>query len=129
VEDIKQLIIDNLSSDFYLVPSNNPTAMYKILYYVLTPMHPNPSSWLHYFCKVDLLLPGIIGIPGLIPSDVLHYDGMIKEMEVKMKAGEDVPNSLVKIMLQNQNVEELDFLDMMVLCAAFIISGVETVSY
>jgi hypothetical protein len=74
VEDIKQLIIDNSSSDFYLVPSKDPTATYEILHYVLTPMYPDPSSLLHRSCKVDLLLPGIIGIPGSIPSDVLHYE-------------------------------------------------------
>jgi hypothetical protein len=56
------------------------------------------------------------------------YGGMIKEMEVKLKAGEDVPDCLAKTIIQNQKEEELEFLDMALICAAFMIGGVETVS-
>lgn len=54
------------------------------------------------------------------------YGGLIKEVEVKMKNGEDVPDCLVKTILQTQQEEELDFTDMAILCSAFMIGGVET---
>ncbi|KAF5351073.1 hypothetical protein D9756_008154 [Leucocoprinus leucothites] len=74
VEEIKQLVADNSSSDFYLQPSRDPNATHKILYHVLTPTHPTPDDSGHHACKVDLLLPGMIGIPKSIPSDVIHYE-------------------------------------------------------
>ena len=74
LEEIKQLIVDNASSDFYLVPSKNPTATYKILFYVLTPAHPDPESPQHHACKIDLLFPGMIGIPKRIPAEKIHYE-------------------------------------------------------
>lgn len=62
-------------------------------------------------------------------SDLVEtYGGMIKEIEARLKLGEDVPDCLVKTMLQSQKEENLDFLDMAILCSAFMIGGVETVS-
>lgn len=55
------------------------------------------------------------------------YGGMIKDIDARMKRGENVPDCLVKSMLQVQEEEELDHLDMAILCSAFMIGGVETV--
>ncbi|KAJ3566656.1 hypothetical protein NP233_g6861 [Leucocoprinus birnbaumii] len=74
VEEIKFLISTNSSSDFYLTPSQDPIATHTILHYVLTPFHPHPEDPQHHACKVDLLLPGTIGIPKHIPTDVIHYE-------------------------------------------------------
>ncbi|KXN92836.1 hypothetical protein AN958_06413 [Leucoagaricus sp. SymC.cos] len=80
IEEVKQLIADNSSSDFYLVDSRDPLATHKILYYILTPSHPDPSSPFHHACKVDLLLPGMIGIPKSIPVDALHYENYFPDV-------------------------------------------------
>ncbi|KAL0957848.1 hypothetical protein HGRIS_000033 [Hohenbuehelia grisea] len=54
------------------------------------------------------------------------YGGMILEIEARMKAGEKVPESLVKTMIENKEEEQLDHKDMAILCSAFMIGGVET---
>lgn len=59
---------------------------------------------------------------------VSTYGGMITDIADRMKSGEEVPESLVKSMLLVQKEEELDHLDMSILCSAFMIGGVETVS-
>ena len=55
------------------------------------------------------------------------YGGMILDIDARMKRGEDVPDCLVKTLLNAQEVEQLDHLDMAILCSAFMIGGVETV--
>ncbi|KAF8958865.1 cytochrome P450 [Flammula alnicola] len=57
---------------------------------------------------------------------VSTYGGMIIEIDERMKRGENVPDCLVKTLLQSREEEELDHLDMSILCAAFMIGGVET---
>ncbi|KAF9443093.1 cytochrome P450 [Macrolepiota fuliginosa MF-IS2] len=54
------------------------------------------------------------------------YGGMIREIDERLKSGDNVPDCLVKTMLECQEAEELDFLDMSILCSAFMIGGVET---
>lgn len=56
------------------------------------------------------------------------YGSMILDIEVRMKRGEEIPDCLVKTLLQSREEEELDHLDMAILCSAFMIGGVETVS-
>ena len=55
------------------------------------------------------------------------YGGMILDMEKRMKAGEKVPDCLVKHLIEVQEEEELDHLDMAIMVSAFMIGGVETV--
>lgn len=52
---------------------------------------------------------------------------MIIDIEARMKRGENVPDCLVKTMILTKEEEEMDHLDMSILCAAFMIGGVETV--
>uniref|UniRef100_A0A0W0FIQ3 Putative cytochrome P450 n=1 Tax=Moniliophthora roreri TaxID=221103 RepID=A0A0W0FIQ3_MONRR len=54
------------------------------------------------------------------------YGGMIKDMERRLQAGEHVPDCLAKKLLEIRIEEELDFLDITMLTAAFMIAGVET---
>ncbi|KAF9443096.1 cytochrome P450 [Macrolepiota fuliginosa MF-IS2] len=60
-------------------------------------------------------------------SDLVEtYGGMIQEIEARIKCGEDVPDCLVKTLLEVREKEDLDFLDMALLCSGFMIGGVET---
>jgi len=61
-EEVKNLLVEN-DSNFFLVRSSRPRATYKILYYTL------PSRG---FCKVDILLPGILDIPA-VPRSRITY--------------------------------------------------------
>ncbi|EJD04512.1 cytochrome P450 [Fomitiporia mediterranea MF3/22] len=54
------------------------------------------------------------------------YGGMIKRIEARLKAGENVPDCLAKTMVQSRQTEGLDDLDMAILASAFMIGGVET---
>ncbi|KAF8881025.1 cytochrome P450 [Gymnopilus junonius] len=54
------------------------------------------------------------------------YGGMIHEIDERLKRHEHVPDCLVKTLLQSREEEELDHLDMSILCSAFMIGGVET---
>ena len=52
---------------------------------------------------------------------------MILEIDGHLKRGKRVPDCLVKTLLESRE-EELDHLDMSMLCSASVIGGVETVS-
>ncbi|KAH8112313.1 cytochrome P450 [Phellopilus nigrolimitatus] len=54
------------------------------------------------------------------------YGGLIKSIEARMNAGEDVPDCLAKTMILSRESENLDDLDMAILASAFMIGGVET---
>ncbi|KAL4257059.1 cytochrome P450 family protein [Pleurotus pulmonarius] len=54
------------------------------------------------------------------------YGGMILDIDKRMKSGEKVSDCLVKTMLEAKEKEQLDHIDMSILCAAFMIGGVET---
>ena len=58
----------------------DPRATHKILYRVLTPLHPDLMDPFHHACKVDILLPGTIGIPRHIPLEVLHYESYFPDI-------------------------------------------------
>ena len=53
---------------------------------------------------------------------------LIKDIDRRMKAGEDVPDCLAKYLLSVQEEENMDDLDIIFICCAFMIGGVETVS-
>lgn len=55
------------------------------------------------------------------------YGGMVNDIEDRMKREEKVPDCLVKTLVELKCKEELDHLDMAILCSAFMIGGVETV--
>lgn len=57
------------------------------------------------------------------------YGGMIADIDARMRRGEDVPDCLAKTMLETREEEQLDDLDMAILASAFMIGGVETVSF
>jgi cytochrome P450 len=52
--------------------------------------------------------------------------GLINDIDRRMKAGEDVPDCMVKYLLTVKEEEKLDDLDIVFICCAFMIGGVET---
>ncbi|GJE93448.1 cytochrome P450 [Phanerochaete sordida] len=52
--------------------------------------------------------------------------GLINDVDRRMKAGEDVPDCMAKFLLSVKEEEKLDDLDIIFVCAAFMIGGVET---
>ena len=53
---------------------------------------------------------------------------MILDVKARMDAGEDVPDCLVKTLLQTQEEEKLDWEDLCMLSAVFTLGGVSSVS-
>jgi hypothetical protein len=66
---------------------------------------------------------------GLHKDLVDTYGGMVKDIEARMERGEKVQDCLVKTLIEVKDEEKLDDLDMAILCSAFMIGGVETVSF
>ena len=54
---------------------------------------------------------------------------LIKDIDRRMKAGEDVPDCMAKFLLSVKEEEKLDDLDIIFICCAFMIGGVETVRW
>ena len=67
-EELKQLIAR--SRGFYLRPSKKPEETYKILFYNLTPDEFGDRR----YCKVDILVPGIMNIPMLPRARIVWID-------------------------------------------------------
>ncbi len=55
--------------------------------------------------------------------------GLINDIDRRMKAGEDVTDCLAKHLLSVKEEEGLDDLDIIFICCAFMIGGVETVGH
>ncbi|KXN91381.1 3-hydroxyphenylacetate 6-hydroxylase [Leucoagaricus sp. SymC.cos] len=87
-----------------------------------------PVSNLTDFVPILQRLPNYMTNRGKqLHADLVEtYGGLIQEIEAKMKSDVNVPNCLVKTMLQAKDTEQLDFVDMAILCSAFMIGGVET---
>ena len=52
---------------------------------------------------------------------------IIRKIESELERGEPYPHCMAKYLLQHREAEQLDDLDIIVLCGAFMIGGVETV--
>jgi hypothetical protein len=55
------------------------------------------------------------------------YGAMIMRVKARMDSGEDVPDCLVKTLIQTQEQEKLDWEDMCMLSAVFTLGGVHSV--
>ncbi|TFK35002.1 cytochrome P450 [Crucibulum laeve] len=87
-----------------------------------------PVSNLTDFIPLLQRLPNYMTTRGeTLHSDLVEtYGGMVNEIDARLKRGEKVPDCLVKTMLDSREEEQLDHLDMAILCSAFMIGGVET---
>ena len=56
------------------------------------------------------------------------YGSMILDFQSRMRSGEEVPDCLVKTLLENQESEKLDWEDLCMLSAVFTLGGVHSVS-
>jgi Cytochrome P450 len=88
-----------------------------------------PVSNLIDFIPLLQLLPNPLTTRGKkLHKDLVEiYGGMMKTMEQQMKAGEDIPHCLAKTLIETDEQEELDFLDKVMICSAFMVGGVESV--
>ncbi|KAF8638158.1 hypothetical protein AX17_002401 [Amanita inopinata Kibby_2008] len=59
-------------------------------------------------------------------SMIKVYGGMIKDVEARMNRGEEVPHCVAKTVVKIREEENLSFFDMVTLCGAFMIGGIET---
>lgn len=66
-EELKQLLVQHPKSDFYIRPSRRIGATYVIVYCNLGEER---------FCKLDVLIPGILNIPNVAPERIVHIDGL-----------------------------------------------------
>jgi len=66
-EDIKRRLVA-VDPMFFLVPSTNPRATYKVLWYNLRAV----SFYPFHACKVDILIPGVLNIP-TIPDQFVNH--------------------------------------------------------
>ena len=55
------------------------------------------------------------------------YGSIVKRIERAIKNGDPYPDCMAKYLLMHREEEELDDLDIIILCCAFMIGGVETV--
>lgn len=66
-EELKQLLVQHPGSDFLLRPSRRIGATYTIVYCDLGDER---------FCKLDVLIPGILNIPSISSDRIVHIDGL-----------------------------------------------------
>ncbi|KAF9442110.1 cytochrome P450 [Macrolepiota fuliginosa MF-IS2] len=87
-----------------------------------------PMSNLVDFVPLLQHLPNSMTTRGMnLHKDLVKtYGGMLREVEARMKRGEDVPDCLAKTLVEIRGKESLDFLDMAILCSVFMIAGVES---
>jgi hypothetical protein len=63
-ESLKRTLVRR-NSNFFLVPSRDPLATYQVLWY---------RGALNSRIKVDILLPGVMNIPAISPSRIVHRE-------------------------------------------------------
>ncbi|PIL32446.1 cytochrome P450 [Ganoderma sinense ZZ0214-1] len=62
-------------------------------------------------------------------QDILDFNRpLLADIEGRLKRGDDVPDCLAKTLLLTREEEELDDLDIMMMCGTLTIGGVETIS-
>ena len=111
-EDIKDLLAS--APEFHLVPSKNPNNTYRVLWFSL----PTTS------CKVDILTPGLLGIPPIPPQHLVLISNIplvpfLPLIFLKLRGWTDHLASHIPRMQEKTWVDEEDIDEMLCL-------GVET---
>lgn len=122
-EDIKRRIVA-ADSAFFLVASTNYRNHYKILWYNLdTSGSPGSRA-----CKVDILVPGIMCIPGIAPRQRVSFKrgenkppmppGMplLPLLFLKLQAWSDHRSSLYANVVRKQYVDAVDIEELLEVC-------------
>ncbi|KAG6863048.1 hypothetical protein C0991_008570, partial [Blastosporella zonata] len=72
-ERIKAELVAHRPDNFFLRAAKDSSATYQILYYRPSP---DPSSTRKETIKIDILLPGVMNLPSLEPSNVVTHAGL-----------------------------------------------------
>jgi len=102
-EEIKRLLVSEDSS-FFLVPSTNPSNTYRVLWYSLSSQQ----------CKVDILTPGVLGVPPVPPQHIQFTSPGIPAMPflgvllLKLKSWKDHQDSYKTYLRIKQYVDARD---------------------
>ncbi|KAF7797996.1 hypothetical protein EIP86_009205 [Pleurotus ostreatoroseus] len=70
-EALKELLVKQASTSFYLRPAQTPGATYKVLFAKLAPRGHRKRS-----CKVDVLVPGILNIPFVPTQHIVSLEDL-----------------------------------------------------
>jgi len=88
------------------------------------------SNLVEFVPLLQILRLPLIRCAHRLHSDlVATYGGLVKDVEQDMAHGLKVKDCLAKKMFEMKEQEQLDNLDIALLASAFMIGGVETVSY
>jgi len=102
-EQIKRVLVD-ANSRFYLIPARSPLATYKVLWY---------RTALDIRVKVDLLQPGIMSIPNVLPSDIVYKNsqdtGRIDRTQVQIPIAPFGLVLLLKLQAWEQHRDSSEF--------------------
>lgn len=118
-EELKQLLVDG-DGDFYLVPSQNPSATYSILWCRL----PSYTSGrrgrgrAQRGCKVDILVPGVLNIPNVPRRRIKMISGLpvmplIPLLLLKLQGWSDHRDSRRADMQEKQYVDAEDIQELL----------------
>ncbi|KAI0703897.1 hypothetical protein C8T65DRAFT_654564 [Cerioporus squamosus] len=122
-EELKQLLVDS-DSDFYLVPSRNPSAAYSVLWCRL-PSHTSRRGGrgrgrgrAQRRCKVDILVPGVLNIPDVPRRRVRMISGLpamplIPLLLLKLQGWSDHRDSPRADMQEKQYVDAEDIMELL----------------
>ena len=90
----------------------------------------SPVSNLVDFFPLLQMLPTAMARRGRqLNKDILALSRpLVADIEARLRRGEPVPDCLAKTLILTRTEEELDELDILIMCGAFLIGGVETVS-
>ncbi|RDX52256.1 hypothetical protein OH76DRAFT_1377624 [Lentinus brumalis] len=119
-EQLKQLLVDN-DRDFYLVPSRNPSATYRILWCRLpgsSGRRGRGRGSAQRSCKVDILIPGVLNIPDLPRRRIKMISGiptmpLIPLLLLKLQGWSDHRDSSRADMQEKQYVDAEDILELL----------------
>ncbi|TFK18610.1 hypothetical protein FA15DRAFT_603008 [Coprinopsis marcescibilis] len=64
------------NNQFYTKPSVDPAATYRVLFHHIPQHAVLPPNFTRRFCKVDVLLPGLMNLPYLTESEVKEVEGL-----------------------------------------------------
>ncbi|TBU47728.1 hypothetical protein BD309DRAFT_951274 [Dichomitus squalens] len=118
-ETLKEILVRD-DSHFYLVGSKNRRATYRVLWYSLSNSSFHRPS---LDCKVDILIPGILGIP-MVPAERVHTIAglpvmpMIPQLLLKVQGWSDHRASHRSDMQQKQYVDIGDIDELLAIAVA-----------
>ncbi len=114
-EQLKRFLVAS-NDKFYLVPSRNPVATYRVLWYRLRTRRRDGGQ--SRSCKVDILVPGVLNIPDVPRHRVKKISGLpvmplIPLLLLKLQGWSDHRLSPRPDMQAKQHVDVEDILELL----------------